>query len=162
MTRTLLVVRHAKSAWDGSAPDFLRPLAARGLRDGVAAGRVLAGYPLDVVLCSGARRARQTWERAVVGGARAAEVRFEDDLYFGGARTALGLLRDLDDDVATAAVIGHEPTVSDLVARLAASSTLMVEGRFPTAAIAVLDVPGEWSGLVEGGTDLVRFEVPRG
>lgn len=39
---TLIVLRHAKSSWETSAPDFRRPLAERGVRDGVAAGRVLA------------------------------------------------------------------------------------------------------------------------
>lgn len=160
---TLIVLRHAKSSWETSAPDFRRPLAERGVRDGVAAGRVLAEYPLDLVLCSGALRARQTWERAVVGGARADDVRFEDDIYYGGTRAVLGLLRELDDDVATAAVIGHEPTLSTLISSLAAPSQLVqaVEDRFPTAALAVLDMPGAWGELAEGTAELVRFEVPR-
>lgn len=164
MDRTLIILRHAKSSWETSAADFRRPLAERGVRDGVAAGRVLAEYSVDLVLCSGARRALQTWERAVAGGAGAGEVRVEDDIYYGGTRAVLGLLRGLDDAVATAVVIGHEPTLSDVVARLAAPSTLVDEAtdRFPTSAIAVLRVPGAWSDLADGTAELVRFEVPRG
>lgn len=160
---TLIVLRHAKSSWETSAPDFRRPLAARGIRDGVMAGRVLSEYPLDVVLCSGALRARQTWERAVAGGAWCDEVRFEDDIYYGGTRAVLDLLRALDGDIATALVIGHEPTLSDVVVELAAPSELVedVEDKFPTSAIAVLDVPGAWHDLAEGAANLTRFEVPR-
>lgn len=159
MTRTLLVMRHAKSSWETSEPDFRRPLAQRGIRDGFAAGRILREYPLDVVLCSGAVRARQTWERAVAGGARAADVRFEDEIYYGGTSAVLELLRGLGPAVTTL-VIGHEPTVSDVVVQLAAPSGRVdaVRAKFPTAAIAVLTFPGD---LTEGAV-LTRFEVPRG
>lgn len=158
------MLRHAKSSWETSAPDFRRPLAERGVRDGVVAGRLLATYPLDVVVCSAATRARQTWERAVVGGARCDDVRFEEDVYYGGTRGVLELLRALPESVGTALVVGHEPTVSDLVLRLAAEPsdlTDLIEDKFPTAAVAVLAVPGPWRELDDGSAVLTTFEVPR-
>ena len=43
MSRELLVLRHAKSAWDtGAARDFDRPLSKRGRRDAPRVGRFLA------------------------------------------------------------------------------------------------------------------------
>ncbi|WP_443080564.1 SixA phosphatase family protein [Streptomyces sp. PTD5-9] len=64
--RRLIVLRHAKSAWPEGVPDHERPLAGRGRRDAPAAGRRLyeAGYTPDLVVCSTARRTRETWDLA--------------------------------------------------------------------------------------------------
>jgi phosphohistidine phosphatase len=63
--RTLLLLRHAKSAWP-DVPDQDRPLAARGRRDAPVMGHWLrtAGYLPDRVECSTALRASQTWQLA--------------------------------------------------------------------------------------------------
>jgi phosphohistidine phosphatase len=68
MTRTLILLRHAKSAWPADTADAARPLAARGLRDAPAVGRWLqANAPeIDQVVCSPADRAAQTWDLAAV------------------------------------------------------------------------------------------------
>jgi len=59
MTRRLMLLRHAKSAWP-DLPDHERPLAKRGRRDAPAAGSWLREADLrpDRVLCSTARRTR--------------------------------------------------------------------------------------------------------
>ena len=64
--RRLVLLRHAKSDWPDDVPDHERPLARRGRRDAPAAGRWLrkSGYVPDLVLCSTARRARETWQLA--------------------------------------------------------------------------------------------------
>ena len=63
MSRELLILRHAKSAWDTSAAtDFERPLAKRGRRDAPRVGRFLLDQGLipDYVVSSPAERAKQT------------------------------------------------------------------------------------------------------
>ncbi len=159
---TLIILRHAKSSWDTGEPDIRRPLAERGMRDGVAAGEVLADYDLDVVLCSEATRARQTWERAVLGGAACDDVRFTDALYGAWPSDVVDLLRELPGEVDTVLVIGHEPTLSELVLELAERSDLTdrVAEKFPTAGIAVLEFDTPWNALDTGV--LTRFVVPRG
>ena len=54
----LVLLRHAKSSWEGDLDDVDRPLNARGRRDADAAGRWLAQHQLvpDSLLCSPARR----------------------------------------------------------------------------------------------------------
>lgn len=61
-------------------------------------------------------------------------------------------------------VLGHEPTVSDLVLTLSGESRFraQVETKYPTSALAVLTLRGRWSDLRTGGAELVAFEVPRG
>ena len=63
-TRRLILLRHAKSDWP-DVPDRDRPLAKRGRRDAPKIGRWLRehGYLPDIVICSDARRTRQTWDR---------------------------------------------------------------------------------------------------
>ena len=63
--RKVVLLRHAKSAWP-DVPDHDRPLARRGRRDAPVMGRWLraAGYLPDQVVCSTARRARETRQLA--------------------------------------------------------------------------------------------------
>lgn len=162
--RVLVLARHAKSSWATNDPDIARPLSGRGKRDGVAAGARLAEFDIDVALVSPATRAKQTWERHQLGGARASEVRETDALYYAGTDAVIALLRDLPADVGTVLVVGHEPLISDLALTLAAPNALtdVIWAKFPTAALAVLAHDGEWSDLDDGASELVAFEIPRG
>lgn len=164
MNRTLIVMRHAKSSWGTAEPDHQRPLNKRGRKDALAAGAILAEYPLDVVLSSSATRTRQTWQRAAEGGAQCADVEFTDSLYGAWTDAVIELASELEDSVATALVLGHEPTVSSVVYRLAEPSELAEQAAsgFTTCAMAFLEFDGAWGDLASGRGRLVRFEVPRG
>ena len=61
--RTLVILRHAKAERPAELADADRPLTQRGHADAAAAGAWLAarGYRPDLVLCSPAKRTRQTW-----------------------------------------------------------------------------------------------------
>lgn len=163
-SKTLIVLRHAKSSWQTPEADLRRPLSERGERDAVAAGKVLAGYDLDVVLASTATRVQQTWAGAVDGGASCADVRVSELIYHAWPGELLSELRELDETVHTALLIGHQPTLGDLVTSLAKPSALAerVQAKYPTAGLAVLTYRGAWKTLADGKATLKRFEVPRG
>ena len=162
--KTLIVLRHAKSSWKTQDPDLRRPLSERGTRDAVVAGEILSGYPLDVVLCSSATRAQQTWQCAQLGGARCDDVRVSEAIYHAWPNEILTELNELPETALTAVVIGHEPTMGDLIATLAKPGELVdqVALRFPTAGLAVLTYQGAWKTLGPGKALLRRFDVPRG
>lgn len=164
MSRTLVVMRHAKSSWKTNDSDLRRPLSRRGSRDAVVAGHELAGTRFDVALLSPAARVAQTWELLSMNRVSAADVRVEEAIYHGGADAILALLRALPADATRILVVGHEPSVSDLVLELSGPSTLSrrIAAKFPTCAMAVLTQPGPWSELGEGTATLAAFEVPRG
>src|ERR1700735_1567796 len=86
--RRLILLRHAKSAWPDDVPDHDRPLASRGRRDAPAAGRWLrkSGYVPDRVLCSTARRTRETWQLVEEELGAHPQTVFEDRVY--GASSA--------------------------------------------------------------------------
>lgn len=145
--KTLLVMRHAKSSWaDPGQADHDRPLNERGRRDAPRMGLWLAeqGLAPDAILCSSAARARETAEAvADASGADAPAVR--PMLYGGDVEDYLAELRRLGDDVDVALIVGHNPTVSELVDALADAEEAM-----PTAAVAHLALPvARWTELDE-------------
>lgn len=164
MPHTLILMRHAKSSWKTSEPDHRRPLTKRGVRDATLAGEILTDYPIDVVLSSSSTRTRQTWQAAELGGADGEDVTFTDALYGAWPGTVIDLLKGLDEEISTALVLGHEPTMSSLVAGLSEPSDLADEasGHFPTCALAIFSLPGTWAELAPGTAELTRFEIPRG
>lgn len=175
--RTLVLFRHAKSAWP-DVPDHERPLAGRGIRAAPVMGRWLrdAGLVPDLVLCSTARRARETWQFAQAGLAATPPVSFEDRIYGEDATELLALIREVPPATSTLLLIGHNPAIEDLALTLAAPAPApgaagpgaasagdleRMRAKFPTAAIAVLQPTGTWHGLAEGRARLTAFVSPR-
>jgi phosphohistidine phosphatase len=165
--RRLVLFRHAKSEWPDVA-DHDRPLAKRGRRDAPAVGRWLAasGYLPDAVICSTARRARETWELAATGlaavapaASRAPGVRYEPRVYEATVLGLLMLVREFDDAWRTAVIVGHNPGLAELTVGLAGSDSAPGLA-FPTAAVAVLGLPGPWAEAAPGEARLLAFTVP--
>lgn len=154
----LIVMRHAKAGELPGGPDFERALRPRGLRDSAAAGRWLAGRGLrpDSVICSAARRARQTWQHVAPELGGEIPVSAQRQLYQAGARGVLEIIRQTGADVTTLMYIGHNPAAVELVALLTGT-----EPEFPAAAIAVVGLAGDWPGLAEGAGELVASFAPR-
>ncbi|MDR0285040.1 MAG: histidine phosphatase family protein [Propionibacteriaceae bacterium] len=162
-TKTLLILRHAKSDWTTGVGDFDRPLTPRGRRDARAAGALLTRYDIDLVWCSAARRTLDTWSEADAGGARATFVDSRRSFYQAWADELIAGLRDLGDDIQTLVVVGHQPTVGELVATLAQPSALadQVARHYPTAGLATLTYHGPWRSFDLGSFRLERFETAR-
>ena len=161
----LYVLRHAKSSWeDATLADHERPLAKRGRRASKAIARHLRreGVTPELVLCSSAIRALETLERIEpeLGGAK---VLIEPRIYEASAGELLALLRELDDDVGSAMLIGHNPGLEQLIADLARPGQELdrVREKFPTAALATLQFEGSWPELRADGAELVAFVKPR-
>jgi phosphohistidine phosphatase len=160
---TLIVMRHAKAGELPGGPDFERALRPRGQRDSAAAGRWLAArglYP-GLVLCSAARRTRQTWQH--VSGPLLAEFAgpapefvAEERLYQADSEDVADIVRETSDEVGEILYIGHNPAAAELVQLLAGA-----EPEFPTAAIAVIGVGSDWADLAAGSGALIASWTPR-
>ena len=167
--RRLVLLRHAKSAWPPEAVDHDRPLAPRGRRAAPLAGRWLreAGCLPDLVLCSTARRARQTWELAAAQLPGPPPARFDDRIYAAPATGLLTVVRDAAGQAGTLLVVGHHPGLQDLVLTLAdpgsgdGSALDRARAKFPTAAVAVLELSTPWPALQPGQARLTAFVTPR-
>jgi phosphohistidine phosphatase len=176
--RTLVLLRHAKSAWP-DVPDHERPLAPRGQHDAPVVGRWLRQAALvpDHVLCSTALRARRTWQLAEGALRERPPVIFEHGIYGASAAGLLDLIRHVPSAAGTVVVVGHDPAVQDLALALAGTvpdadgggtagaqspdALDRMRTKFPTAAIAVLELNGPWSRLGKGHARLASFVTPR-
>jgi len=156
-TRRLIVMRHAKAGELPGGPDFERALKPRGRADSAAAGEWLRarGYAPDLVLCSAARRARQTWQRVAETLGGEPEVETERRLYQAGADELAEAFRQAPAGVRTLMYVGHNPAAAELVTMLTGS-----EPHFPTAAIAIIGVGGAWADLASGGNELQASWTP--
>jgi len=157
--RTLLLFRHAKSDWSTDQPDERRPLSRRGRRDAPAAGRWLVecAPALDLVLCSTAKRARETWALATAVLDPTPPVRYEDQLYDATAEEVLAVVQALPDEAGTVVLVAHNPGLSDL-ARLLTGELRELK----TSSIAVLTWSGSWSDAAPGHAVEVAFATSRG
>jgi phosphohistidine phosphatase len=142
--RTLILLRHAKSDWSGSAPDIDRPLAERGRAQAPLAGRWLANRAdrIDLAIVSPAKRARETWELVSAQLTPVPPAQFDDRVYAASADRLLDVVLDVPDDVRTMLLVGHNPGMEQLASLLAGESVVM-----RTAGIAEFGVEGPWSEL---------------
>ncbi len=155
----LFVLRHAKSSWDDPGiDDHERPLAPRGakaaalIKDHLRKEEIHPG----LVLCSTARRARETLERVDPDGERS----IEEELYSASAGDLIERLKRVPEGVDAVMVIGHNPAMQQLVLALAGGDATVRE-RFPTGALATLSLQSSWSGLSPGEAELDALVRPK-
>lgn len=162
MPKTLVVLRHAKSAWPEDIPDHDRPLSERGRRDAPAVGRWLReqGVKIQLSLVSSARRTVETADLVDTELDEPPRRVVSDEVYGGGAGDLLDRVRVLPDDVDTVLVIGHNPSVGMLASVLDDSSSGLLE--FKTSAVAVFEIGERWADANAGSARLVASAVPRG
>jgi phosphohistidine phosphatase len=167
MAKTLLLLRHAKSSRDDpELADFDRPLADRGRRDAPRMGRWMrqAGQSPELVLCSDARRARETWAALSETLGSPAPVLFERGLYMARAKAILHRLQRLAGTVGSVLVIGHNPGLEEAALDLAdgaGDSYARLRRKFPTCALARLEFAAEtWDRLQPGSGRLTVFKTP--
>jgi len=164
--RQLMLLRHAKSAWPDGVADLERPLAPRGRRDAPAMGGWLraSGYAPGLVLCSTARRTRETWELAQQALGTSPPVSYEPQVYGATSAELLALARQTAPDIGSVLIVGHDPGVQRLALDLAGQESpalASVRAKFPTAAIAILAFSGSWPDLEPGEARLEDFIRPR-
>ena len=165
--RELLVLRHGKSAWDTDAEtDFDRPLAPRGKRDAPKIGLWLKERELvpDYLVSSPAERASQTVLR--VGkelGMEKEQIHWDSRIYGASISALLAVLAECPRQADRVMLVGHNPGLEELVLFLGAA-TVQIPGDgklMPTAALARLELPADWSGLAPGSARLLSITRPR-
>ncbi|GAA4239445.1 histidine phosphatase family protein [Actinomadura meridiana] len=153
---TLIVLRHAKAVAGLGIPDIDRTLNDRGRRDATATGEWLRAHDLvpGLVLCSTAARTRETLARLDVD----AEVSFESGIYDNDPDGLLDLVNQVPGDVERVLLIGHNPSVHQLVHDLTGEAP----DAFPTCALAVIELPGAWADVRPGVGTLRALRTPKG
>ncbi|PSJ46530.1 hypothetical protein C7H85_07835 [Zobellella endophytica] len=160
--KLLTLVRHAKSSWDDPAlADVDRPLGERGRRDlpAMAAYATTRLPPPDLILCSPARRTRETaLAFADALGCPEGRLQFEPDLYEASGRRILALLRRQPERIGHLLLVGHMPGLGELSRMLCGAP----DDKFPTCAILHMRLGMlRWNGLQAGGGELLWYQTPR-
>jgi phosphohistidine phosphatase len=172
--KRLLLLRHAKSSRDQrELSDADRPLSKRGEQSAPLMGQLIAheGYVPDRILCSTAKRAVQTGKMILEAFSPKPDYRQLDELYMATPRDILVTIGEQADDVQSLLVIGHNPGLGDLAAWLVndgrGKDISRLKDKFPTAGLAVIDLPiDSWNDLsdstmVNWHGQLIRFATPR-
>jgi len=157
--RELILLRHAHAepASAGQA-DLDRPLSPEGLAEAEAAGRWLAEHNLvpDCVLCSPARRARETLE-AVLATVGYVDQRLDERIY----EATPGTLAELADDhrqTERLLLVGHNPGLEHLAALMHSGQSGDFRG-MPPGGVVVLSLPAG-AAIEPGVASLSAFWWP--
>jgi phosphohistidine phosphatase len=159
------LLRHAEAT--ESLPggrDIDRKLTPVGERQAREVGNFLRDQTIEVdaVICSSALRARQTLDLLALP-VEPSRVEVSEDYYNAGVDTLLEALRGLPEDCAVALLVGHAPGVPGVSFELADAETsdstalMIIERRFPAAALAQLEFAGAWAELAEAALVGVRL-----
>jgi phosphohistidine phosphatase len=164
--KQLFLLRHAKSSWDDSElVDHDRPLAPRGRRAATLIAEHLGqeGITPALVLCSSARRTRETLDRIIPALGEGISVQIERELYAASEQRLLDRLRAVEDGVESLLLIGHNPGVEQLALSLAGGGQKLVvlRRKYPTGALATLEFSGRWGDLRPGRAELTDFVTPK-
>ena len=170
----LLLLRHVKSDWSGSGEtdDHERPLAPRGRKAAPLIAEYMRekGYEPKLVLCSTAKRTKETLKLILPAFERAPKVRYDRGLYLAEWPMLLAAVQKAPASASTLLLIGHNPGLEHLAIALAlqpktdaerARAQVMAQ-KFPTGALAVLDFEAKnWKGAKPGLGRLADFVRPK-
>lgn len=166
MTKTLGLLRHAKSDWDDvGTRDFDRGLNNRGRRGArLIGGHIRESAPaFDKVLASPAARVRQTMEAALAE----YEPQWDERLYLASAETLMEVIRDHAGDADTVLVAAHNPGLQQLLFDLIPperEDRLFDDAaqKYPTATFAMVTLDIDyWADLSDDCGTLTHFKRPR-
>jgi phosphohistidine phosphatase len=162
---TLSLLRHAKSSWTSpTLPDQDRPLNARGLADAPVMGRAMAKHGIDptLVLCSSARRTRDTLALVLPELKIEPRVIYDDALYHASASEMLRALRGVGTDTNSVMLVGHNPEIHalalDLIGKGPQGLKMRLLEKLPTTGFVVIAFPFQsWDQVTVNSGELKLF-----
>ena len=169
MPKRLILLRHAKSAWDNpSLADFDRPLSSRGRKAAPIIGAYLArkGMVPGLVLTSSAKRAVETLDLVCAGWQVKPTIRKLKSLYLAMPREMLRRVQAVGHEPDCVMLVGHNPGIADLAnwlcTRGKTEHRANLARKFPTSAVAVIEFDVEDWGEVDAETGhLIDFATPK-
>jgi phosphohistidine phosphatase len=161
-TKTLLIIRHAKSSWDiGTLNDFERPLNDRGKKDAPEMAKRLKerNVLIEAFITSPAKRAKKTAEYFIEGyGRDKDDIIFISKLYHAPAEVFYEVAEALPDHFNTIAVFSHNPGISEFVNQLTDDVRL---DNMPTCGVFAVTFTGRWKDFKKTKKQFLFFDYPK-
>jgi len=166
---TLSLLRHAKSSWSNpTLADRERPLTTRGVADAPLMGKAMAerGIDPELVLCSSARRTRDTLDLVLPELRVEPKVVYVDELYHASPEQMLEMLHGIQPGANRVMLVGHNPEIQSFALDLVGSGPKHFRDRlrtkYPTAGLAVINfVSGLWKSVTVNSGTLNLFLSPK-
>lgn len=159
MTSTLLLMRHADAEGWSDEGDKGRRLTGQGRQEAAAAALELRQLGVQHVLCSSARRTRETVDCLDLG----VPVEYMDALYNCSTETMLQRISEVGDEVQVLLVVAHAPAIPSLSAELSYASAPQqadeLQCVFPTASYSHFTLEAGWQDLADDAS--IRLEGVR-
>jgi phosphohistidine phosphatase len=171
--KRLLLLRHAKTVPAGpGSDDHERELMPRGRDDTPKMGRYIekCGYTPDLIVASTSRRTVETVELVTEVFPGTQRIDYMEALYLAEPDVILSIIRLSSDKLKSLMVVGHNPGLEQIATVLAREPVKrkekdrfdLIEEKFPTAALAVLDFDvARWRDIAPGQGALKDFVRPR-
>lgn len=155
--KTLILVRHGKSSWEYSVGDKDRPLLQRGINDGhlVSDNFNEQSIPIDAAFSSPANRALHTsmiFVRQLYFPLD--KFRVVNELYDFSGEYVLQFIKELDDDLNTVLIFGHNHAFTHIANSL--GNTYI--DNVPTSGLVHLEFDiDDWKSIEKGVTKQTIF-----
>jgi len=154
----LYLVRHAKTQIMAES-DKMRELAPQGESDSARLGGLFqsALTQPDRIICSDARRTKQTYDIMAAHGLTCSDVQFDEGIYHASASYLKDVIKAHED--VNLMIIGHNPALSILLNHMAPADSITPDLlHFPTACLAQLKIHDSMSNDAgDHGTELATF-----
>ena len=163
MAKELLILRHGKSSWEIACDEFHRPLKKHGKQGAKQIGLWVQQQQLvpDLILSSPAVRAIETAKRcAKAMGLSEKKIQTEPRIYEAHFTTLMALLQACPPQIQRVMLVGHNPSLEDLLRHLVHYSLPDTAKLLPTAAMAHLTLQAQWSQTRLGGATLHQLILP--
>lgn len=159
--KQLTLIRHAKPRQTNGIPDIDRPLNHRGERDAprMATHLQALGFAPGVILSSPATRAATTAETIARGIAYDVNaIIWKDQIYAATPNELRELIGTLDPDHTTAAIVGHNPSLTELANHLQRTHVANI----PTCGVVTIQFDvNTWPDTLHTPGTLTQFDTPQ-
>lgn len=160
--KTLYLVRHAKSSWKyPKLDDFERPLNKRGRKNAPFMGSLLRELNVapDLVISSPANRAAMT--ARIIAAALdypLEDIQYTEAIYEFGEKALIDVVKEIDDRVNQAMVVGHNPATNGLANYIGDQPV----SNIPTCGVFCVELDiASWSNLKAHCGKVKFFEYPK-
>lgn len=117
-SKTIYIVRHAKSSWEFDVNDFNRPLKKRGRTDASLISNYLKNNFLnpDLIVSSDAERTQRTAQIYIKNlGLEAIEFKLDNELYDFSGNGVMNIVKSCDDSIDKLMLFGHNYAITNFV-----------------------------------------------